>query len=107
MLIFNNKRYGSRPVLDRVLARAAEPIGCGGFFPKVLSSAPTTHLKVACGWIPALGTRGFHRPLSDPSTDLQVRCHGSERDGRDVPRAEMLSIALARPSGKHAKPIES
>ena len=44
-------------------------------------------------WIPVLGTRGFHRPLSDPSTDLQVRCHGSERDGRDVPRAEMLSIA--------------
>ena len=34
------------------------------------------------GWIPALGTRGFHRPLSDPSTDLQVRCHGSERDGQ-------------------------
>jgi hypothetical protein len=22
------------------------------------------------GWIPALGTRGFHRPLSDPSTDV-------------------------------------
>src|SRR6476660_8602748 len=35
-------------------------------------------------WIPALGTRGFHRPLSDPSTDLQVRCHGSERDGREA-----------------------
>ena len=44
--------------------------------------------KVRSGWIPALGTRGFHRPLSDPSTDLQVRCHGSERDGRDVPKAE-------------------
>ena len=23
------------------------------------------------GWLPALGTRGFQRPLSDPSTDLQ------------------------------------
>ncbi len=44
------------------------------------------------GWIPALGTRGFHRPLSDPSTDLQVRCHGSERDGRDVPEAELTSL---------------
>jgi hypothetical protein len=39
------------------------------------------------GWLPALGTRGFQRPSSDPSTDLQVRCHGSERDGRDVPLA--------------------
>src|SRR5215813_11329827 len=34
------------------------------------------------GWIPALGTRGFRRPLSDLSTDLPVRCHGSGRDGR-------------------------
>jgi hypothetical protein len=25
------------------------------------------------GWLSALGTRGVHRPLSDPSTDLQVR----------------------------------
>src|SRR5260370_19336790 len=29
-------------------------------------------------WLPVLGTRGFHRPLSDPSTDLQVRCHRSD-----------------------------
>src|SRR5712671_1297189 len=41
------------------------------------------------GWVSALGTRGVHRPLSDPSTDLQVRCHGSGRDGRDVPKAEL------------------
>jgi hypothetical protein len=25
------------------------------------------------GWIPALGTRGFHRPLSDPATDSRGR----------------------------------
>ena len=34
-------------------------------------------------------TGGVHRPLSDPSTDLQVRCHGSERDGRDVPQPDI------------------
>jgi hypothetical protein len=48
-------------------------------------SLPEAGSKVSGGWIPALGIRGFHRPLSDPSTDLQVHCHGSERDGRDVP----------------------
>jgi hypothetical protein len=37
------------------------------------------------GWLPALGTRGFHRPLSDPRADLRLRFHGSERDGRNVP----------------------
>jgi hypothetical protein len=46
------------------------------------------------GWLPALGTRGFHRPLSDPSTDLQVRCHGSEPDGRDVPTTEVATTRL-------------
>ena len=45
--------------------------------------------KVSLGWLPDLGTRGFHRPLSDPSTDLQVRCHASKRDGRDAPLAEI------------------
>ena len=45
-------------------------------------------LNVHFGWLPALGTRGFQRPLSDLSTDLRVRCHGSERDGRDVPKAD-------------------
>jgi hypothetical protein len=44
----------------------------------------------------ALGTRGFRRPSSDPSTDLQVRCHGSERDGRDVPKAEAQWISRSR-----------
>jgi potassium transporter len=48
------------------------------------------------GWLPALGTRGFHRPLSDPSTDLQVRCHGSECDGRDVPEADMYAPCRPR-----------
>jgi len=36
-----------------------------------------------CGWLPALGTRGFHRPLSDPRADLRLRFHGSERDGQN------------------------
>jgi hypothetical protein len=36
------------------------------------------------GWLPALGTRGFHRPLSDPRADLRLRFHGSERDGRNA-----------------------
>src|SRR5271165_169536 len=40
--------------------------------------AATTAANGRDGWLPALGTRGFQRPLSDPSTDLQVRCHGSE-----------------------------
>jgi hypothetical protein len=31
----------------------------------------------AGGWLPALGTRGFHRPLSDPRADLRQRFHGS------------------------------
>ena len=44
------------------------------------------------GWVPALGTRGFHRPVSDPSKDLQVRCHGSGRDGRDVPIAVVSGL---------------
>ena len=47
------------------------------------------------GWIPALGTPGFHRPLSDPSTDLQIRCHGSKRDGRDVPLPDLRSSRAA------------
>ena len=37
-----------------------------------------------CPWHP-----GF--PASDPSTDLQVRCHGSERDGRDAPETDIAS----------------
>ena len=53
--------------------------------------------EVGSGWLPALGTRGFHRPLSDPSTDLQVRCHGSERDGRDVPKADTRGRTDAAP----------
>src|SRR5271166_3285116 len=43
------------------------------------------------GWLPALGTRGFHGPLSDPRADLRLRFHGSERDGRNVPRADLDS----------------
>ncbi len=39
--------------------------------------------------LPALGTRGFHRPLSDPRADLRLRLHGSERDGRNVPIADI------------------
>ena len=47
-----------------------------------LCHAPQT---VASGGYPPLATGvSTVRPLSDPSTDLQVRCHGSERDGRDV-----------------------
>jgi hypothetical protein len=57
-------------------------------------SAPTNPLNGSCGWLPAPGTRGFHRPLSDPSTDLQVRCHGSEPDGRDVPTTEVATTRL-------------
>ena len=51
------------------------------------------------GWLPVLGTRGFQRPLSDPSTDLQVRCHGPERDGRDVPQADLTRFRY-RPLGQ-------
>jgi hypothetical protein len=36
----------------------------------------------------------FHRPLSDSSTDVQVRCHGSERDGRDVPIPDVQPLKL-------------
>src|SRR6201993_776762 len=54
---------------------------------------PSTQANGCSGWLPALGTRGFHRPLSDPSTDLQVRCHGSERDGRDVPLTDSCTAA--------------
>jgi hypothetical protein len=35
--------------------------------------------RSAGGGYLSLAPGGFHRPLSDPSTDLQVRCHGSER----------------------------
>jgi hypothetical protein len=60
--------------------------------------APPSYPKATFGsahqrqqwWLPALGTRGLQRPLSDPSTDLQVRCHGSERDGRDVPKCDLV-----------------
>jgi len=48
------------------------------------------------GWLPALGTRGFQRPLSDPSTDLQIRCHGSGRDGRDVPKPAILQAVFGQ-----------
>jgi hypothetical protein len=52
-----------------------------------------------------LGTRGFHRQLSDPSTDLQVRCHGSERDGREVieksTQAVYLEAMVGGASGAH------
>jgi hypothetical protein len=41
------------------------------------------------GWLPALGTRGFHGPLSDPRADLRLRFHGSERDGRNVPQPDL------------------
>jgi hypothetical protein len=40
------------------------------------------------GWLSALGTRDFHRPLSDPRADLRPRFYGSERDGRNVPIAD-------------------
>ena len=63
------------------------------------TAPPAPHLPFAIpagtgsiGWVPALGTRGFHRPVSDPSTDLQVRCHGSGRDGRDVPIAVVSGL---------------
>ena len=32
--------------------------------------------------------------LSDPSTDLQVRCHGSERNGREVRNSDFARIRL-------------
>ena len=57
----------------------------GTALPAPLRSSADAARIGSVGWIPALGNRGFHRPLSGPSTDLQVRCHGSERDGRDVP----------------------
>jgi hypothetical protein len=53
------------------------------------SQIPVDKINGELGWLSALGTRGVHRPLSDPSTDLQVRCHGSERDGRDVPQPDV------------------
>ena len=49
------------------------------------------------GWLSALGTRGFHRPLfrsfNGPSS-----CHGSERDGRDVPQPEIQASRFGRRS---------
>src|ERR1700736_2420066 len=33
------------------------------------------------GWLSALATRVFHRPLSDPRADLRLRLHRSECDG--------------------------
>jgi hypothetical protein len=39
---------------------------------------------------------GTQPPLSDPLTDLQVRCHGSQRDGRDVPEADMYAPCRPR-----------
>jgi hypothetical protein len=50
------------------------------------------------GYLP-LEPGGFHRPLSDPSTDLQVRCHGSERDGRNVPLPDVGHLT-AEPRGR-------
>src|SRR5690242_7064431 len=43
-------------------------------------------------WFAGVGTRGFHRPLSDPRADLRVRLHGSERDGRNVPKAVIAIV---------------
>jgi hypothetical protein len=34
---------------------------------------PARSTNGGVGWIPALGTRGFYRPLSDPSTDGRGR----------------------------------
>src|ERR1700730_6710300 len=59
--------------------------------------------NVSDGRIPALGTQGFHRPLSDPSTNLQVRCHGSERDGRDVPISDKRTPVRPRGSNQLSK----
>ena len=53
-----------------------------------------------CGWLPALGTRGFHRPLSDPRADLRLRFHGSERDGRNVPFPDPI---LLLPTADHLR----
>jgi hypothetical protein len=47
------------------------------------------------GWLPALGTRGFRRPLSDPRADLRLRLHGLERDGRDVPIPDLQRVPRA------------
>ena len=52
------------------------------------------------GWLPALGTRGFHRPLSDPRADLRLRFHGSERDGRNVPFPDPI---LLLPTADHLR----
>jgi hypothetical protein len=41
------------------------------------------------GWFPVLGTLGFNRPLCDPRPDLRLRLHGSKRDARNLPTAEM------------------
>src|SRR5258708_17368607 len=64
----------SPPCLPRLLPAGA--VAGRGLHP--LESAALSRRT----WLSALGTRGVHRPLSDPSTDLQVCCHGSERDGR-------------------------
>jgi len=39
---------------------------------------------VRAGCLPALGTRGFQRPLSDPSTDLQGLGDGFLARGRNA-----------------------
>jgi hypothetical protein len=41
------------------------------------------------GWLPALGTRDFQRPLSDPSTDPSSTLPRFKRDGRDVQIADV------------------
>ena len=68
-----------------------------------VSGGQTRYLRSGC--LPDLGIRGSNRPLSDPSTDFQVPRHDSERDGRDVPVADMLAASLPLQSGFRNAPL--
>ena len=73
--------------------------------------SPRIIAGVRSGWIPALGNRVSTVRYPIPQRTFQVRCHGSQRDGRDVPRSEVVgghsitSSAMASSDGGTSRPI--
>jgi hypothetical protein len=55
------------------------------------------------GWLPALGTRDFQRPLSDPSTDPSSTLPRFKRDGRDVQIADVHRGLPKPPQSTHRR----
>src|ERR1700761_8842053 len=82
----------ARCIADHIASNKKIVVGCGPCTFRMRMAAkgqeepfPNAKLSDRKGWLPALGTRGFHGPLSDPRADLRLRFRGSERDGRNVP----------------------